>query len=233
MEVYEKEYGPDNWVIESIRAAIRARRERPRTDGLTYMINQPIDGAAMTDEDAVENLLLIMIGGFDTSAALLSNALLYLSENPSERERLRSDPTLIDSATEEFLRFFSPVQNLGRNVTAETVLGGEELKPGDRVLLCWASANLDEEEFPEADQIILDRFPNRHQAFGLGTHRCAGSHLARAEFKISLGEILRRLPDYQVRREHAKRYPSIGSNNGWMSMPAAFTPGTKLSTGHV
>lgn len=224
---YRDEHGPDNWVIRTLREAIRERRVRPRGDGLTYMINQPIDGVPMTDESAVENLLLILVGGFDTSAALLSNALLHLSRVTEDRDRLVADPALLETATEEFLRYFSPVQNLGRTVTRPTVLGDRHLELGDRVLLCWASANLDEEEFAEPERILLERFPNRHQAFGLGTHRCAGSHLARAEFKATLTEVLKRLPDYRVLEAECLRYPSIGSNNGWMSMPAVFTPGPR------
>jgi cytochrome P450 len=216
---YDETFGPDNWVLRKLRDSLLNRRQVPRDDGLTWVVNREVDGHPMTIDEAVETVILIMIGGFDTSSALLANAILYLSQCPADRQLLIDEPDLLTSACEEFLRFFSPVQNLARTVNVDRQLGGLQLKAGERLLLSWASANRDEEVFLDADEVILDRFPNRHQAFGLGTHRCLGSHIARAEFVVGISEILTRMPNYEVLLDQARRYDSIGSNNGWMSMP--------------
>lgn len=222
---YLERFGADNWVLGTLKEMIAERRARPRDDGLTWVINREIDGRPMTDEAAAESLILLMVGGFDTTSALLSNTLLHLSRNPEMRSRLTSDPSLMDGACEEFLRYFSPVQSLARTVTADCQLGGQHLRAGERLLLSWASANLDEKEFSDPEEVRIDRFPNRHQAFGLGTHRCAGSHLARAEFRLAVGEVLRRLPDYVAHPERGEQFRSTGMNNGWFSIPITFTPG--------
>jgi cytochrome P450 len=162
---------------------------------------------------------LMMAGGMDTTTAVLANAALYLFQNPDERRRLIDEPELLPSAIEEFLRFYSPVQALARTVASDTVLHGQQLREGQRLLLSWASANRDETVFDRADEVVLDRKPNRHAAFGLGAHRCLGSHLARLEIRIVLGELLRRAPNYRILSGESERYESIGVVNGWSTMP--------------
>jgi cytochrome P450 len=217
-----------NWVMQDMTDAVAERRSHPRDDMITKLINTIIDGEPMKDDIAVESLMLLMVGGLDTTSALLANSLYHLHEHPTDRQRLIGDPGLIPQAGEEFLRMFSPVQALVRNVTKDTVLGNTPLTAGARVLVSWASANRDEREFPQAEDVILDRFPNRHQSFGLGKHRCIGSHLARAEFEAALGSVLRRLGDYRVVEEGAVRYENLGTNNGWVSMEIEFIPGARV-----
>jgi cytochrome P450 len=216
--VYDETFGPDNWVLRKLRDSLLDRRRDARDDGLTWVLNREVNGRPMTLDEAIETVILIMIGGFDTSSALLANSILYLSQFAADRQFLIENPNRLPSACEEFLRFFSPVQNLARTVNADCELGGQHLQAGERLLLSWASANRDDAVFPDADSVVLDRFPNRHQAFGLGTHRCVGSHIARAEFVVGMSEILTRMPSYQVLIDQSERYESIGSNNGWMSM---------------
>jgi cytochrome P450 len=105
------------------------------------------------------------------------------------------------------------------------------VREGERLLLCWASANHDPDAFELPNEIRLDRFPNRHAAFGLGAHRCLGSNFARAETAIVLEEVLRRMPDYRL--DDTQRYQSIGIVNGWVRMPATFTPGAPVSDGQL
>ena len=169
----------------------------------------------------------IINGGVDTTTVLLANALEYLDRNHDLRRRLVDEPALLPSATEEFLRYFSPVQAFSRTVARDVELGGQQLERGDRVLLCFGSANRDESEFPAADEFVADRFPNRHVAFGLGKHRCIGSTLARTEFMIMLDEVLARMPDYEIDRDASERYVSLGIVNGWIRMPGRFTPGPR------
>jgi cytochrome P450 len=221
-------YAANNSVIQEMTDHVRDRRENPRDDGLSQMVNTPVRGELVSIEQAVENLSLVLLGGLDTTAALLTNTALYLAENPADRERLRADRSLMTSACEEFLRFFSPVQNLARTVRHATTFKGVPLDGNERVLLSWAAANRDPSQFEDPDTVKLDRFPNRHQAFGLGVHRCAGSHLARAEWRLVFEAMLDRLPDWSIDREQAVPYKQIASDNGWHEMPMTFTPGTRV-----
>lgn len=217
------------WLMSYIRAQIKERRESPRDDGLSWILDQKLGDTAISDEEVTESVWLIMAGGFDTTSALLSNTLLYLSENPSDRDRLISNPELLPSACEEFLRVVSPVVSLARSVTRECTLSSQTFQENDRLLVSWAAANHDPAQFSSPDEVILDRFPNRHQAFGLGAHRCIGSTVARENFVAAVGEVLRRIPDYRVIKEESIRYPAIPNNNGWLSMPIEFTPGHRLT----
>ena len=117
---------------------------------------------------------------------------------------------------------------MARTVAQDTVLGGEQLRRGERVLLLYASANRDERAFESPDEIILNRRANRHSTFGLGIHRCIGANLARAEIAIVLSEILRRMPDYALERGGMERYETVGFVDGYRRLPATFTPGSKI-----
>ena len=145
---------------------------------------------------------------------------------PSESARLARDESFMASFCEEMLRYFSPVQGFARTVTKDTDLGGCALRRGDRVFLSWAAANHDPLVFDQPEEIIPDRFPNRHTSFGVGAHRCIGSTLARAEFGVVVREVLVRIPDYSL-ADGAVRYLNIGTANGWHRLPARFTPGKR------
>jgi cytochrome P450 len=226
---YAERHGPDNFVIRSMRELLERRRTDPRDDCLSRFVTSDIDGEPMSLDTAAECATLLLNGGLDTTAALLSNGILYLYQNPAERDRLIAEPELLKSAGEEFVRYFTPVQNLTRTVTQDHELHGARLCEGDRVMLSWASANRDEREFERPDGIDLARFPNRHQGFGIGTHRCIGSTLAREMFIVGMGTFLRRIPRYEVVESQARRYTSLGSNNGWLTMPVVFEPGQRRS----
>ena len=110
------------------------------------------------------------------------------------------------SAVEEFLRFEAPVQGLARTVTKDCELGGQQLREGDKVWMLWASANRDGAEFPDPDDVVLDRPANRHFAFGVGIHRCLGAQLGRLMGRVALEELLRRIPDYDLPARSAVRH---------------------------
>jgi cytochrome P450 len=215
------------WIIDQLYARIAECRIDPKDDLVSKLILHDAGGEPFTDEEIQEMLFIALAGGIDTTTALMSNTFFYLHERPDERRRLQRDPSLLDSACEEFLRVFTPVQSQARTIAKPTKVGGAELKRGDRVLLAWASANRDDEQFDDPDVVKLDRFPNRHCAFGLGIHRCIGSNLARTMFKTVVSEILRRIPDYHVVAAEAHRYERIGTVNGWEQMPITFTPGSR------
>jgi cytochrome P450 len=204
------------------------RRDDPQDDLLSAIATyRDSNGELLPEHRITEFCSLIIGGGNDTTTSLLAQAFIWLSEHPDQRDWLREDPARIKGACEEFLRYFTPTQALARTIRKPVDIGGYELQPGDRVLLSFASANLDPEEFENPDEIVLDRFPNRHQAFGLGLHRCLGSNFTRMEFSVVLEEVLKRLPDFVVDRSASEAYESIGIVNGWATMPATFTPGTR------
>ena len=219
------------WVATQLAAYVAERRTERRDDLLSYLIDAEIDGEALTDELIVAIAMQVLGGGVDTTTALVSNTLMYLDDDRATRQRLIDSPALFVSAREEFLRAFTPVHALARTVTKEVELGGQQLSPGDRVLISFGSANRDETEFDEPDDVELGRFPNRHLGFGIGIHRCLGSNLARATFQSMIEQVLERMPDYAITRDQAQRYPSIAVINGWVQMPATFSPGKRIGPG--
>ena len=151
-------------------------------------------------------------GGLDTTTSLTALALHHLDAHPDLRSRLAGDPGLLDQATEEFLRYFSVNETLTRTVTRDTELGGQRLCRGDHLMLSWLSANRDEAVFERAGEVVLDRAPNPHLAFGVGPHRCIGLHMARTMFKVLVGEVLARIPDYAVDRDATPSTPATRSS---------------------
>lgn len=195
-------------------------------DGL---MSSTIGGAPPSDDDVMGVLGLLIGGGFDTTTALTSHSLEWLSQHPQAREQLREHlEDLIDSATEEFLRYFTPAVGDARTVSQDCEIDGVKFKEGERVWLSWAMANRDPVMFPAADEIILDRTGNRHYSFGLGVHRCIGSNVARMVFKAMLTTVLTRMPDFVCLPEGTEHYDTVGVINGMKHLPATFTPGSRV-----
>jgi cytochrome P450 len=208
----------------ALGALVPGLREEPADGLLSALAKATVSGQPLSDGEIVLIALLVMQGGVDTTTALLANTLWWLEEHPEQRQRLIDEPALMEHATEEFLRVFTPVPALARTAAADVELGGQQLCEGDRVLMSFAAANRDPAVFDEPDEAKLDRFPNPHTSFGLGIHRCIGSNLARSWFQLMLRGVLDRMPDYTIDRGAARRNHSIGIINGFINMPATFTP---------
>jgi cytochrome P450 len=213
---------------QQLRERAAECRVHPTADFLSFMANLEIAGKQLPLDEVAGHALLVLIGGIDTTTALLSNSFIHLQEHPEDRRRLLADPALLDSAFDEYLRFYSPVQGLARTVTRDTTLGGQQLHENDRVWISWAAANLDETVFPEADSVQLDRYPNRHLAFGIGIHRCLGANAARVTWKAVMQRVLNRMPDYVLDLDAIVPFPTIGTSSGWLKTPARFTPGPRV-----
>jgi cytochrome P450 len=207
---------------------IELRRREPKDDFLTLLATGTIDGEPLSHRTIQDLSFNILGGGVDTTTALTSSALVYLARNPADRQRLIEDPALLPFACEEFLRFYSPIPSLCRTAMADTEIDGWQIGKGERVMLAYAAGNRDPEAFEDPETVRLDRFPNKHVGFGAGMHRCLGSFLARMMFQEMVSEVLKRMPDYELIEEELRPYPSIGGVNGWVSIPARFTPGRKL-----
>lgn len=215
------------WVGETVRSHIRYRRENPGADATTVLINSDVEGRSMDDEEIYSIIELLISGGVGTTASLVTQALVWLSQNPDERQRLIEHPEMLDIAVEEFLRVFSPTQALARTIMQDADFHGCPVRSGDRALLSWASANRDEKQFENPDAVDITRWPNRHMAFGLGIHRCAGSHLGRAMARTMISQVLQRVPDYVVDMDHIEAYADQGTNAGYHRIPVTFTPGPR------
>jgi cytochrome P450 len=215
-------------MLARLSAVVADRRQRPGEDMLSALVQTQVEGRALTDAELQSVLWNLIGGGLDTTTSLTSLALHHLDAHPDLRSRLAGDPGLIDRATEEFLRYFSVNETLTRTVTRDTELGGQRLGRGDHLMLSWLSANRDASVFERPDEVVLDRAPNPHLAFGVGPHRCIGMHLARTMFKVLLTEVLARMPDYAVDRAATRFYAGNPELNGVVTMPATFTPGPRV-----
>ncbi len=205
-----------------------ARRDDPGDDLLSALVQMEVEGRRLTDAELQSVLWNLVGGGLDTTTSLTSLSLHHLDAHPDLRAQLTDDPELIDSATEEFLRYFSVNETLTRTVTRDTELGGQQLCRGEHLMLSWLSANRDESVFDRADEVVLDRATNPHLAFGVGPHRCIGMHMARTMFKVLVTEILTRIPDYVVDRGSTRFYAGNPELNGVVTMPATFSPGPRI-----
>jgi cytochrome P450 len=203
------------------------RRAKPEDDLTSFLIQFEFDGRRLTDEQLLNILWNLIAGGVDTTTSQTALTLLHLGTHPELRQQLIDQPELYRTATDEFLRYFSVNQTLSRTVTRGVELNGQHLRPNDRVVISWLSANHDEREFDRPDEIILDRTPNRHLAFGLGPHRCIGSHLARLMSEVMVKAVLDRIPDYRVDQSGVHQYLGNPSMTGLGKLPVTFTPSAK------
>jgi cytochrome P450 len=175
----------------------RHRKERP-DDLFTAMIDMSAAGV-MDDEEVRSAAVLLLLAGYDTTAKLLSNALIALELHPDQRRMLVDDPALIPPALEEVLRWLSVTQALPRKVVHDTRLADAELSQGDVVLSLLAAANRDPDRWADPNRFDIHRQPMAHFGFGYGPHLCLGAPLARLEAKIAIEQLLRHAPDYHLR----------------------------------
>ncbi|MCK9931140.1 cytochrome P450 [Frankia sp. Mgl5] len=173
-------------------------RER-KDDLLSHLIDAEVDGEKLTREELLDICFLFLTAGLDTVSASLDTFMAYLAEAPQRRAEVVANPDNIDNVVEELLRWESPVMLVTRMATKNTELAGCPVRKGEEIYVYIGSANLDEEELADADEVRFDRTANRHIAFGGGVHRCLGSHLARMELRIVLREWHARIPDYRIK----------------------------------
>ena len=225
-EGFNRGYEATRRTHQILREAIAAHRDEPKEDIIGYLIQQELGGTRLDDATIFNMCVVLVGGGVDTTTSLTSSALVHLNRDGRLRTRLIEEPELIVPATEEFLRMYPPLSTIARTARQDTELRGCPVQAGDRVLISRHSANYDTKQFDEPEQFRPDRFPNRHVSFGLGVHRCVGSHLARLMFQEMIAQILRRMPDYEIDESAIIPYPDRGFAQGWLNLPARFTPGS-------
>lgn len=176
------------------RSLIPDRKKRPRGDLLSLLIEAEEQGDKLSEGELLATCVLLYIAGHETTVNLIGNGLLALLRHPKELERLRDEPSLIQSAVEELLRYDGPVQRTARITNADVELGEHTIPKGSMVVPVIGAANRDPAHFPDPDRLDVSRPDNRHIAFGFGIHFCLGAPLARLEGQITLGTLLHRLP---------------------------------------
>jgi cytochrome P450 len=203
------------------------RREQssgaPIGDFVGSLIHGEVDGRPLTRDEKVNMVRQVLIGAFDTTSLTITSGVWWLAQHPADAQRLREEPALMNSATEEMVRFASASTYLRRTVTQEASLGGTPLRQGDKVLLCFGAANRDPGEFADPDRLILDRSPVNHLGFGLGVHRCVGSHLAKLQLQVALKELLKRYSHLSLDPEGSIQFSS-GLGQGMISLPLIVGP---------
>jgi cytochrome P450 len=189
----------------------------PRNDLLSMMAHS--DATRYMDADnLMGNLILLIVGGNDTTRNTMTGSVLALNENPDQYEKLRNNPALIDTMVPEVIRWQTPLAHMRRTALQDTELGGKTIRKGDRVVMWYVSGNRDEEVIENPDDFIIDRArPRTHLSFGFGIHRCVGMRLAELQLKIVWQEMLKRFERIEVVGEPKRVYSSFVK--GYESLP--------------
>jgi cytochrome P450 len=202
--------------------AVADRKANPGDDLISDLLAARVDGEPVHDTHILGTIALALIAGVDTTWSGIGAAMWHLATHDHDRQRLVDDPSLMTTAIEELLRAYSPV-TMARVATTDTQIAGCPVRAGDKVLLNFAAANRDPDAFERADEVVLDRALNRHLAFGVGIHRCAGSNLARMEMRVAVETWLQRLPDFRL-AEGAEVTWAGGQVRGPRTVPISFSP---------
>ncbi|HKD87908.1 MAG TPA: cytochrome P450 [Streptosporangiaceae bacterium] len=202
-----------DYLLEQIHDHI----DNPRDDLTTFLINAELYGRKLEPSHVAGTMALLLIAGIDTTWSAIGASLWHLAKEQADRERLAAEPALLPTAMEEFLRAYAPV-TMARLVKNDMQWNGVDMKADDWILLSFPAANRDPAQFDRAADVVIDRQVNRHAAFGLGIHRCVGSHLARMELRVALEVWLARIPDFTLADPSAVTW-STGQIRGPRTLP--------------
>ncbi|MDU6495462.1 cytochrome P450, partial [Bradyrhizobium sp.] len=195
----------------------KERQANPGRDLISMMAHSEAT-RHMTPDNLMGNLILLIVGGNDTTRNTMTASVLALNENPAEYQKLRDNPALIDTMVPEVIRWQTPLAHMRRTALVDTELGGQKIRKGDRVVMWYVSGNRDEEVIETPDAFIIDRKrPRIHLSFGFGIHRCVGMRLAELQLRIVWQEILKRFDRIEVVGEPKRVYSSFV--RGYESLP--------------
>jgi cytochrome P450 len=204
-------------LFDYLLGQVHAHLDEPRDDLTTYLINAELYGRKLDPDVVTGAMALLLIAGIDTTWSAIGASLWHLAKTPGDRERLVAEPGLLPTAIEEFLRAYAPV-TMARLVKEDMDWHGVDMKADDWILLSFPAANRDPAQFDRAGEVVIDREVNRHAAFGLGIHRCLGSHLARMELRVALEVWLERIPAFTLDDPGAVTW-SAGQIRGPRTLP--------------
>lgn len=206
-----------------LEAIIEQRRRHPQDDLITQLVQAEEEGDRLTVDEMVVMVIAVLVGGNNSTAHLLGNAIVTLARHPEQRVRLKDDPQLIRTAVEEVLRFESPVQTTSRVAKEDIELGGQVIPAGANINVLFASANRDEAHFPDPDTFDVGRQPNRHLDFAHGPHFCLGSALARNVAQVAVLSVVQRCDNLQLVNDTVEWAPGFAFRHP-KSLPVTFTP---------
>jgi cytochrome P450 len=198
-------------------AQVQDHLDNPRDDLTTFLINAELHGSKLDVSHVVGAMALLLIAGIDTTSSAIGSSLWHLASNPRDRDRLVAERALLPTAMEEFLRAYAPV-TMARLVKDDMHFRGVDMKADDWVLLSYPAASRDPDQFERPSEVVIDREVNRHAAFGLGIHRCVGSHLARMELRVALEVWLERVHEFTLADPSAVTW-SAGQVRGPRTLP--------------
>jgi cytochrome P450 len=195
-------------LADFIAQEVEIRRENPADDLITRLAEAEIDGDRLTDREVVLTTAMFVVAGVESLSSFMSNFALNLADHPVARRRIATDPSLMDAAIEESLRFNTSAQRFKRVLTCDVELHGQTMKAGEFVILTYGAANRDERKFPEPDIYDIDRNPRGHLGFGSGKHFCIGNTLARLVTRHAMNELLAEIPDFGLENRDFGWVPS-------------------------
>lgn len=204
-----------------LEAIMAARRAAPQDDLMTMLVTVEEQGDRLSSDEVIAMVIAILVGGNNSTAHLIGNAVYTLLRHPDARARLRADPGLIRPAIEEVMRYESPVQATSRVATAPIPLRDAVIGPGENVAVLFGAANRDETQFPQPETFIVDRQPNRHLTMAHGPHFCLGAALARAEAQTAVLAIVQHLPDLALATDNLEWSPGFAFRS-LRSLPVTF-----------
>jgi hypothetical protein len=204
-------------LFDYLLAQVNDHLEHQRDDLTSYLIDAELYGRKLDPSHVVGTMALLLIAGIDTTWSAIGASLWHLAKTPDDRRRLAAEPGLLPTAIEEFLRAFAPV-TMARLVRDDVHWRGVDMKADDWILLSFPAANRDPAQFDRAGEVVIDREVNRHAAFGLGIHRCLGSHLARMELRVALQVWLERIGEFTLADPSAVTW-SAGQIRGPRTLP--------------
>jgi cytochrome P450 len=204
---------------------IAQRRSAHQDDLLTRLVEAEVDGERLTEPEVLGFVQLLLVGGQETTANLINNAVLCFLEHPDQLARLRSAPELLPAAIEEVLRYRSPLQWMPRATRRDVEMHGQVIPAGKLVLPLIGSANRDPNQFRDAGRFDITRDPNPHIAFGHGIHACLGAPLARLEARIALADFLKRVKGFELASDEPWEPRKALGVHGPSRLPVRFTAG--------
>ena len=206
---------------------IADRKQNPRDDLVSLLVTGDVDGERLDDEELLQESLLILIGGDETTRHVMTGGLELLIKHPDQKRKLIEDPSKIAVAVEEMLRLVSPILNMNRTLTRDTTLHGEKLREGDRVLLLYQAGNRDDRIFADPDRFDVAREGPHSFSFGWGAHRCLGAAFARAEIQEALPAFFACLSKVELLVDEPRWVP-FANLRRLEALPIAFEPGPGL-----
>ncbi len=205
-------------IVDFFTEQLAQRRENPGDDFISLLAGESVDGEPLTDKTIIKMCVLTLIAGIDTTWSSIASSMLHFATHPEDRRRLAADPSLFPTAIEEMLRLHSPV-SVGRIAMEDVAHNDATIKRGERLVINFPAANRDPAMFENPDEAVIDRQKNRHIAFGIGIHRCAGSNLARMEMELKTW--FARIPEFELSDPDAVTW-AAGQVRGARNVPVRF-----------